>query len=176
MNHYSVNSLGDCELPAVTAMFHSDKRGPIADEKNWLFLSTSGVHGSYATLEHWKKEGQVSFLIVQPRRVATFYGNVAVRSTKDARVLRRLVDTTIRAIAASQAGNRIADDPEFEQRLEEPTPVEEPCAHSWEPAMPPVPVEEQHIMRPDLVFLRCRKCGAELPLPVEMPGEREANK
>lgn len=69
------------------------------DEMNFILFSTSGVHGSYTTLEDaeaalnhfgdkidevdWETESEyhrpeVTFVIVQPRRVNMFYGNVRV--------------------------------------------------------------------------------------------------
>jgi hypothetical protein len=119
--HYSLNNerVGwQCEeltVDQLAKMFHADDEGPLADEMNWLFLSTSGVHGSYRTLKDVSgkiaagETVEVTFLVLQPRKVAVRYGNVLVRSEAEAHILRRLVDTTVHAIKLSQSGNWLAD-------------------------------------------------------------------
>ena len=84
---------------------------------NWLFLSTSGVHGSYGKLdevdEHrrelvadgFDEPPTITFLALQPRTVRSRYGNVIVRTKEDEATLRRLVLETLAAVAASQTGN-----------------------------------------------------------------------
>jgi len=83
-----------------------------ANELNWCFLSTSGVHGSYATLDgiHEPDEGEEPFrhitvLIVQPRLVVLRCGNVNVETDEDEQFLRRLVASSIEAVKESQKGN-----------------------------------------------------------------------
>ncbi len=86
--------------------------GDAADEMNWLFLSTSGVHGSYTTLDELVFEhedpGQVcadvTVLVVQPRLARIAYGNVEV-TPEDVPRLRKIVDSTLAAVRGSQAGN-----------------------------------------------------------------------
>lgn len=54
---------------------------PVADEMNFCLFSTSGVHGSYCTIEQAEADpeiGEVTVLVVQPRRVMLAYGNVPV--------------------------------------------------------------------------------------------------
>jgi hypothetical protein len=54
---------------------------PVADEMNFCLFSTSGVHGSYCTIEEAEADpeiGEVTVLVVQPRRVMLAYGNVPV--------------------------------------------------------------------------------------------------
>lgn len=54
---------------------------PVADEMNFCLFSTSGVHGSYCTIEEAESDpeiGDVTVLVVQPRRVFMAYGNVPV--------------------------------------------------------------------------------------------------
>lgn len=67
-------------LNALRALFPDAK----ADEMNFVFFSTSGIHGSYHTIEEeeLKPETGVTFLVLQPRLVLTRYG-VAFPKTED---------------------------------------------------------------------------------------------
>jgi hypothetical protein len=84
-----------------------------ANTLNWCFLSTSGIHGSYATLDdmHAPPDAdgppsrEVTVLVVHPRLVVMRYGNIAVRSDEDERWLRGLVQSTLDAVRKSQGGN-----------------------------------------------------------------------
>jgi hypothetical protein len=53
---------------------------PIADEMNFCLFSTSGVHGTYTTIEEAEAEpdGEVTILVVHPRTVTLRYGNIPV--------------------------------------------------------------------------------------------------
>ena len=52
------------------------------DCMNLVFFSTSGVHGSYATIEEAEEDGSdVTFVLFQPRLVSCSYG--VVRVTKE---------------------------------------------------------------------------------------------
>jgi hypothetical protein len=97
---------------------HDPADDPSADEMNWVFLSTSGVHGSYATLDdvtsdpdYLDEDGTMSItvLIVRPRLVSMVYGTVAITDAH-VPILRRLVEETIAAVAGSQAGNMATED------------------------------------------------------------------
>ena len=93
------------------------------DDINWVFLSTSGVHGSYislddieqrisgeATSEDMQDGEEVTVLIVLPRMVVTCYGNAIIRTREDIALLRRLVEKTFIGIAELQKGNRAKED------------------------------------------------------------------
>ena len=75
------------------------------DEMNWLVLSTSGVHGSYTTLDELDLPDDITFLVIQPRLVVLHYGNVTVRNEEDRTWLREAVNKTLAAIKDSQEGN-----------------------------------------------------------------------
>lgn len=91
-----------------------------ADELNWCFCSTSGVHGMYTTLDtcerHLRGERDpekdvdedwvpsVTVLVVQPRLVVLRYGHLDV-TLEDVAFLRGLVRSTLAAVATSQEGN-----------------------------------------------------------------------
>jgi hypothetical protein len=89
------------------------------NELNFVLFSTSGVHGSYATLEEietsvtkygWNEPDgeiwpddyaspEVTVLIVQPRIVSMTYGNVTIRSQDDLEFLKRLRQQSWDAVA-----------------------------------------------------------------------------
>ena len=59
---------------------------------NFCLFSTSGVHGTYQTIEDAEKEPgtAITFLIVQPRIVVLQYGNAYPKSQEDIEYLKRL--------------------------------------------------------------------------------------
>lgn len=95
--HYNVFS-----VRAGRALDFLKKWFPTGDEPNdmnLVFFSTSGVHGSYATIEQVEENlrsseeellREVTFLVVQPRIVSMTYGNVTVSSDEDVAYLKRL--------------------------------------------------------------------------------------
>lgn len=98
------------------------------DDINWVFLSTSGVHGSYMNLDDAEKlwtdprayreanclaptddlptEETITVLIVLPRMVTTMFGTATLRSLDDVALLRTRVEQTFAGITERQAGNR----------------------------------------------------------------------
>jgi hypothetical protein len=84
-----------------------------ADELNWCFLSTSGVHRSYHTLDdmHIPDEDDGTFfrnvtvLVVHPRLVVLKYGHITVETDEDEKWLRGLVRSSVDAVRESQKGN-----------------------------------------------------------------------
>jgi len=81
-----------------------------ADEMNWCFLSTSGIHGTYRTLDDIEapdsddSPSRITVLVVAPRMVRCGYGDIEVAG-EDVPWLRRLVESTLSAVAESQRGN-----------------------------------------------------------------------
>jgi hypothetical protein len=107
MSHYTITEIGT--MAELQEMFPTGE----ADGLNWCFLSTSGVHGSYATLDtiegppeddgyEWPYE--ITVLAVAPRMVRCRYGHIAI-TPEDVPWLRRLVSSTLEAVAKSQEGN-----------------------------------------------------------------------
>ena len=101
MVHYSVFSVRDeWGMDALRRFFPEGK----ADEMNVCLFSTSGVHGTYGTIEDaeadiargFKHEDggeaipQVTYLIVQPRIVALRYGNCLPQNQDDINWLKEL--------------------------------------------------------------------------------------
>lgn len=78
-SHYSIDRQQIRSLDELRAYFPE----PVADEMNFCLFSTSGVHGSYCTIEDAETDpdiGEVTVLVVQPRRVFMAYGNVPVNA------------------------------------------------------------------------------------------------
>lgn len=88
-----------------------------ADDMNWLFLSTSGVHGSYKNLNDFENEAYrkeleeedipfaITVLVIRPRTVVALYGEIEVKTKEEVEFLRRLVRTTIKHVELTQRGN-----------------------------------------------------------------------
>lgn len=111
--HYNVFACND-PVKAMEMLREAFPDGN-ASEMNLVFFSTSGIHGSYCTIEEvwpprfkrseteeraeFKRLGYVTvtFLLVNPRLVSTTHGNVAIASDDDARFLKRLRSSTWRA-------------------------------------------------------------------------------
>jgi hypothetical protein len=97
--HYSVLTLA-CPsdgMASLRAMFPEAK----ADEMNAVLFSTSGVHGTYNTIEdaerHLRGEtldgegySEVTFVILHPRMVAVRYGNCDPQDQDDIDFLKQL--------------------------------------------------------------------------------------
>jgi len=112
--HYAILNLDN--MNQVRSIFDNGEN--ISFEMNWLFLSTSGVHGTYTTLEEieekWGIEqddygekyylDSVTVLIVQPRLCTLWNGHVKIEK-EDIPYLRNLVSKTINGITRTQKGN-----------------------------------------------------------------------
>ena len=120
-SHYSVCSLDD--IDDLKRIFPEGKCNTL----NWFYLSTSGVHGSYTTLDDiekgWdivKKEGwdeevddwpegycgrDITVGVLMPRMAKVIYGNIELETRDDIRWLRELLNSSIEAIVESQEGN-----------------------------------------------------------------------
>lgn len=86
-------------MEALRAMFPDAK----ADEMNFVFFSTSGVHGSYRTIEEEAAAPGtgVTFLVLQPRLVLTRYGVAFPKTEDDIAFLKELRSTSQRAMQRS---------------------------------------------------------------------------
>ena len=90
---------------------------------NWLFLSTSGVHGHYGTLDdidvNFKWDGKqfiartdedeinpsVTVLILCPRTVSVYYGTIEITHPDQIKRLREIATLTQSGIKETQMGN-----------------------------------------------------------------------
>ena len=104
--HYSVFSLTDRDngMAQLRATFPEAK----ADEMNFVLFSTSGVHGTYNTIEEAERHlacggedtsGEVTFLIVHPRLVSLRYGQCEPKNQADIDYLKRLRNSSHAAVA-----------------------------------------------------------------------------
>ena len=86
--HYNTYSTdGEYAMAELHRWFPEGK----ANEMNFVLFSTSGVHGSYCTIEYCESENMpVTFLIVQPRIVCLRYGNVKPDTNEDWLFLKKL--------------------------------------------------------------------------------------
>ena len=96
--HYSVMSLltPHSGMEALRGMFPEGR----ADEMNFVLFSTSGVHGTYNTIEeseyylNGKDDeegfGEVTFTVVHPRLVALRYGVCNPKNQEDIDYLKKL--------------------------------------------------------------------------------------
>ena len=99
----------------LKAHFQNNKANPM----NLLMGSTSGIHGSYTTLneladeETFSKEYEFdrshdeafTIIIIQPRVVRLTYGTIGIRNDEDIEYLRNLISQSVQIIAETQKGN-----------------------------------------------------------------------
>lgn len=87
----------DCGLDALKALFPNAE----ADANNFVIFSTSGVHGSYTTIEEAQQYSGsgVTFMVMQPRLVLTRYGVAYPKSEEDFDFLKKLRDTSWKAMS-----------------------------------------------------------------------------
>jgi hypothetical protein len=75
-----------------------------ADDLNFVLFSTSGIHGSYCTIEdveeRWKRgeRSDLTFLIVHPRIVCLRYGNCEPQTAEDFEFLKKLRDSSWKSV------------------------------------------------------------------------------
>jgi hypothetical protein len=88
--HYKVMRIVDDQLSmsALRRMFPNAE----ADAQNFVLFSTSGIHGSYRTIETEEKEPGlgVTFVIMQPRIINVRYGNAYPKTPEDFAFLKAL--------------------------------------------------------------------------------------
>jgi hypothetical protein len=95
--HYSVLVLNGDGMAALRQLFP----GGEANELNACLFSTSGVHGTYCTIEDVEagEAFDVTFLVVQPRIVCVRYGVCKPETPEDFAFLKRLRASSLSAIA-----------------------------------------------------------------------------
>jgi len=108
MSHYTVFSLKSGDGSGMDALrsFFPDAK---VDDMNLILFSTSGVHGSYLTIEDVEGiinnknedngEPEVTFLIIQPRRVTLRYGQCIPKNADDIAFLKKLREDSHKVIA-----------------------------------------------------------------------------
>jgi hypothetical protein len=103
--HYSVMSLDEASgMEGLRGMFPDAK----ADGMNFVLFSTSGVHGTYNTIEEAENalsnpdddesSNQVTFVIVHPRLVSLRYGVCYPENKDDIEFLKKLRESSYKAV------------------------------------------------------------------------------
>lgn len=107
--HYNIfSAVQDTEMEGLRQMFPEGK----ANNLNFCLFSTSGVHGTYSTIEAAEEmmargnkyeDGvpgtpSVTFLIVHPRRVSLRYGNCHPKTPEDIAFLKTLRQSSWEAV------------------------------------------------------------------------------
>lgn len=98
MSYYTTNKIEAAEAMKTLREIFPDAQ---ADENNFVLFSTSGVHGSYCTIEDCETKADVetvTFLIIKPRIVQTNYGNCRPETPDDFAFLKKLRETSRAAI------------------------------------------------------------------------------
>jgi len=122
--HGKGGASGVIQMPAHYSMFVLESMDDVrscfpggkADSLNWMFCSTSGVHGSYNTLERaerqWdiEEEGRhparhITCVVLQPRIVCVRYGTIMMESKDDIEFIRGIVKSTLEEVHLAQEGN-----------------------------------------------------------------------
>lgn len=111
MSHYTTQAMNEsreggcwhlqCCLPILRTIFPNGE----ANDMNFVLFSTSGVHGTYTTIEEVErdlclpdddedKSKSVTVLVVHPRLVCLKYGLVYPKTPDDFAFLKRLRETS----------------------------------------------------------------------------------
>ena len=119
--HYNVYSLGSTEKERWETLHKVFENGP--NEMNLLIGSTSGIHGSYVTLDdlenpnseyrqEMEEEGffiddeeAFTVLLIQPRLCSLMYGTIGIHSKEDFNWLRQIIDQSVQEIIRCQKEN-----------------------------------------------------------------------
>jgi hypothetical protein len=93
--YYGVMRLIGDGMGALRTMFPDGE----ANDMNFVLFSTSGVHGTYCSIEAAEKEAGigVTFLVVHPRIVSLRYGNCEPKTPEDFAFLKKLRESSWRA-------------------------------------------------------------------------------
>lgn len=99
MSYYSTNEV---KTPDAMRVLREIFPNGEADENNFALFSTSGVHGSYCTIEQCERREveTVTFLVIKPRIVQTLWGNCRPISQEDFEFLVKLRESSRRVLSA----------------------------------------------------------------------------
>ena len=114
-NIYAASADPEASIVALREWFCDDST---VNELNFILFSTSGVHGSYTTIEEieasmskyptepdgddWPDDycsPEITFLVVQPRLVGMTYGLAKIRNADDVAWVKRVRDLSCKAVA-----------------------------------------------------------------------------
>jgi hypothetical protein len=106
--YYGVMRLVGDGMAALRELFPNGQ----ADDLNFVLFSTSGVHGTYCTIEAAEDEGlDVTFLVVQPRIVGLRYGVCEPKTPEDFAFLKQLRASSHAAVLSIGAATQQGDKP-----------------------------------------------------------------
>lgn len=96
--HYNIFRSKTTSMECLRELFPDGK----ADELNFCLFSTSGVHGTYGTIEDAEKliesgsqdDREITFLVVHPRLVCMRYGNCHPQTKGDIEFLKTLRESS----------------------------------------------------------------------------------
>lgn len=90
--HYNVSKIinESYSMKALKELFPEGEKS--VNEMNFVLFSTSGVHGTYTTIEEAEEDEELSvtFLVIHPRLVSLRYGTVSPRKPDDFEFLKKL--------------------------------------------------------------------------------------
>ena len=98
MNHYNNFHAENNSIEYLRKRF---KDGP--DELNFVLFSTSGIHGTYNTIEDFENNQEMNhltFLIVMPRIVSMVWGELDNLEKEDIPFLKKLRKDSIKIVAS----------------------------------------------------------------------------
>ena len=90
------------------------------DDMNWVIGSTSGIHGTYNSLDSIEKDWDeaaahprhenhhqryFTLLVIHPRMVCLVYGHIFMRTLEDVKWMRQAITHSLIHIRESQNGN-----------------------------------------------------------------------
>ena len=111
MGYYEAGEVGKLEDIEMLKEIFPDGQ---ADIYNFVLFSTSGAHGTYCTLDNveetWEegedeKVDSITVLVIKPRIVQMLYGNIEIEDKNDLAYLRKLAETSFKAIEWYKSGN-----------------------------------------------------------------------
>jgi hypothetical protein len=90
-------------MDALRAVFPDGEANP----EDWVLFSTSGTHGTYATIEDVEAEVNengfsfdgLTFIIIHPRSICMKYGRAYPETSDDFAFLKRLRESSIKAVS-----------------------------------------------------------------------------
>ena len=112
--HYTI--YGFSSIDDLKRIFPEGK----ANDLNWFVASTSGVHGTYSTLDEIEKSihtpvseqkedeyypTELTCLIIMPRLVCLTYGCIEITKQEEIDYLRTLISSSLQEIVKTQSGN-----------------------------------------------------------------------
>ena len=108
MSHYTISAVNDDEAMDLLRKIFPEAQ---ANDLNFCLFSTSGVHGTYATIEDVEsgESEALTFMVIKPRMVSVLYGNCIPKTDEDFAFLKQLRESSSKAMngIAENSGLRL---------------------------------------------------------------------